>query len=214
MAPQSIRNLDVDSGNGSVEAVRNCSSLAELHSVIPLSFRPALGELITKIYRIAQKAGTVGNTIAQYDKHSMDETIPPFINNTIKRPKIQFSNEYDSTLEGKGSDSAFDKIVKDARKLYLDEALKRKKQEQTTLLAKLVFNEGTWQNEVVTTAQRVFATMGGFCRGTYEESPYVRGLLDFLWVAHPRVNQSGSDRSLEEWQRLSCESNCHCQIHR
>jgi len=160
MAPQSFKSLNVDSGGDAANAVRNCSTIAELHGVVPLSFRPALAAYLTKVYRIATKAGTVGNTIAQYEKHSKNETYPPFIANTIKVPKIQFSNEYDGSPEGRAVSEALGKIVKDARKSYLREALTRKKQEQTLLLQHLRFKEDEWRAEVEATAERVAASLG------------------------------------------------------
>lgn len=160
MAPRSLLSLNVDTGVNGADAVRNCSTISELHAVLPLSFRPALAAYLTKIYRIATKAGTVGNTIAQYDKHDKSGTFPPFIANTIKVPKIQFSNEYDGSPNGRLAPPALEKIVKEARASYLKEALKRKREEQTRLLQLLVFDEDEWQSEVETTAERVAATLG------------------------------------------------------
>lgn len=160
MASRSVKALNVDTGDASADSVRNCSTIAELHAVLPLSFRPALAAYLTKVYRTATKAGNVGNTIAQYEKYSKTETFPPFITNTIKVPKIQFSNEYDGTVEGRAVETALSKIVKDARASYLAEALKRKKQEQTTLLQLLRFDEQEWKAEVETTAERVAASLG------------------------------------------------------
>lgn len=160
MASRSFKSLNVDSGSQAADSVRNCSTIAELHAVLPLSFRPALAAYLTKVYRIATKAGTVGNTIAQYEKHTKNDTFPPFIANTIKAPKIQFSNEYDGSVEGRAVEAALNKIVKDARTSYLAEALKRKKQEQTVLLQLLRFDEREWKAEVETTAERVAASLG------------------------------------------------------
>lgn len=160
MAPRSFLSLNVDDGQDGANAVRNCSTIAELHAVLPLSFRPALAAYLTKVYRIATKAGTVGNTIAQYETHQRNGTFPPFIANTIKVPRIQFSNEYDGTPEGRSSDKDLAEVVKKARVSFLAEALKRKKQEQTILLNLLVFKESEWQAEVETTAGRVAASLG------------------------------------------------------
>lgn len=160
MASRSVRSVDVAGDGDAGEFTRRCSTLADLLAVLPLSFRATLGERLTKVYRTATKLGTVGNTVAQYDQHDTAGTCPPFIQNTLKVPKIQFSNEYDGTPEGRKVQAAFLAIVAKARQDYLSEALKRKKQEQTALQALLVFNEEAWKKEVLDTASRVGASLG------------------------------------------------------
>ncbi|KAH0592128.1 hypothetical protein MHUMG1_10178 [Metarhizium humberi] len=184
MASRSVRSLNVDGGNNAADAVRNCSTLSELHTVLPLSFRPSLAAYLTKIYRIATKTGNVNNTIVQYEKHISNGSFPPFIEKTIKEPKIQFSNEYDGSPEGRAVEATFKKIVKDARTSYLAEALKRKKEEQTVLIHLLRFDEKAWKAEVEATAERVAATLGAtFVKDT--ENPKT----PWTWSGTPIPNE-------------------------
>lgn len=179
MASRSYKSLAVDNGTSADEVLRNCSTLAELHAALPLSFRPTLSAYLTKVYRTATKAGTVGNTLAQYEKHDKNGTFPPFIANTIKLPKIQFSNEYGGTVEGRASEALLTKIIRDAQKAFLAEALKQKKQEQASLLSTLRFDEDEWQEDVETTAERVAASLGA----TFRKSP--QDGEPWLWSGSP-----------------------------
>lgn len=161
MAPNSVRSVEV-AGVGSVAAAatQSATSIAELISTVPQTWRPALGAHLTALYRTAGKLCTVQNTIVQYDRHVAEGSFPGSIVNSFKEPKLQFSKEFLGTELGSLAASTFASEVHSARKSLLACAVKRKQEELKSLQTMISFDDAAWCKLVWETSERVAQTFG------------------------------------------------------
>lgn len=165
MAPNSVRSVDVAVGKTASAQTRNATTIAELISTIPQTWRPVLGDYLNKIYRVATKLCNVQNTIAQYDKHVAEGSFPASIRNSIKDPKIQFSKEFLGTSDGALTKSLGDAEIHTARKSLLAFAVKRKKEELAALQECVAWNAATWRSKVLEIALRTAGALGASVQG-------------------------------------------------
>ncbi|KAM0276913.1 hypothetical protein ACHAQH_006285 [Verticillium albo-atrum] len=171
MAPNSVRSVDVSAHDTISSTTRNASTLAELISTIPQTWRPALGVRITAVYRVATKLCNVQNTIAQYERHVAEGSYPAPVRNSIKDPKIQFSKEFLSTEDGSLVAGTIATEILNARKALLACALARKKEELAALQKATAWDPVAWRNVIAEVAQRVAATMGCTVAGDASKDP-------------------------------------------
>lgn len=157
MAPNSVRSLEVATTNRFGLATNNASSLAELISTIPQSWRPSLGAYLTTIYRAATKLANVQNTIVAYERHTAEKSFPASIRNSVKDPKIQYSKEYLGTSTGALADGNMKDKVLEAQKSILKQALAQKKEEFAALQKCIRWDPSAWRREVVSVAERMAA---------------------------------------------------------
>jgi len=160
MAPNSVRSVDVAGAGQAATATQNATTIAELISTLPQTWRPALGAHLTSIYRTASKLCTVQNTIVQYDRHVAEGSFPGSILNSFKEPKLQFSKEFLGTETGSLAAGTFASEVQSARKSLLSCAIKRKREELAALQKMIAFSEIAWRKLVGETGVRVAQTFG------------------------------------------------------
>ncbi|TQW01470.1 reverse transcriptase (RNA-dependent DNA polymerase) domain-containing protein [Cordyceps javanica] len=141
-------------------ATNNASTLAELISTIPQSWRPSIGAYLTTIYRAATKLANVQNTIAAYQRHTAEKSFPASIKNSVKDPKIQFSKEYLGTTEGSLAGGSIKDQVLEAQKNILKRALMLKEEELAALQSVIKFDRAAWRREVVDVASRTATAYG------------------------------------------------------
>jgi hypothetical protein len=161
MAPNSVRAVDVVGTETSLLAnTRNASSIAELISTLPQSWRPALGSSLSATYRIAVKLCNVQNMLSQYERHKAEGSYPGSITGSIKEPKLQFSKEYLGTEDGSLVKGTVANHVQIARKAVLTSAITAKNEELAALQEMISFNETSWRQTVLDTAKRVAQAVG------------------------------------------------------
>lgn len=162
MAPNSVRSLDVSYGTatGVASSVRNCSTLTELISVIPQTWRPVLAVHLKEAFYIANKLSNTTNAIAQLTRHQADGSFPAPIRNSIKDPKVQFAKEYLGTEKGAQAEGLLKSSTHAARKAMLEVYLERKKEEQSVLQGKVSFDQIRWHASVCEVAIRAAQMFG------------------------------------------------------
>lgn len=161
MAPNSVRKLDVADTSSIGSALVNVSTIGELVNVLPTSWRSVLGDKLKTVYRVATKLCNVQNTIAQYERHTAEGSLPASIKNAIRDPKIQFSKEFLGSDTGKEAPGELIKVIQESRRQLLADALTRKKQELSTLQSLTSYDDSDWDDKVVSVAQRVAETFNG-----------------------------------------------------
>lgn len=166
MAPTSVKSVDVTGDNNIVTATRNASTINELVSTLPQTWRPALSEYLLIVYRVATKLCNVQNTLAQYERHVADGSFPASVRNSIKDPKIQFSKEYLGTTEGNLAKGTLLSLVHAAQKSILQGAVKQKQEELATLQRLTVFDQEAWRKRVGDVASRAATAYGSTVEGT------------------------------------------------
>jgi len=216
MAPNSVRSVDIFTTNSDlVKATASAGTLADLISTLPQTWRPALAQKLTAVYRTSSKLCTVQNTIAQYERHTAERSFPPSIVNSAKDPKIQFSKEFLGTENGRLAKSTIAAAVLEVRKSLLEAALVLKREELAALQKLVAFDETGWRKTVYEVAERVSATYNAKLEengdGTYNwmNAPaHSVGELKILWshggAVHYRacaLARSLADRSLVEKTR-------------
>jgi len=155
MAPNSVRSVEVAGTDKTATAsTRNASTIGELISTIPQTWRPALAPYLNAVHRIAAKLCNVQNTIAQYDRHTTEGSFPASIRNSIRDPKIQYSKEYLGTKDGVEVKGLLESHIKNARKKLLEFALLRKKEELLALQEQVGWDPLKWRQVVSETATR------------------------------------------------------------
>lgn len=161
MAPNSVRSVDVTTSKSAVaSATAKATTIAELISTVPQTWRSACGPRLTIAYRVATKLCTVQNTIAQYNRHRAEGSYPPSIVNSARDPKIQFSKEFLGTEDGRLALASIAATVQAARKALLADALIHKEGEFKSLQAMVTFDEVMWRKLVAETADRVGEAFG------------------------------------------------------
>jgi len=137
------------------------SNLQELIQTIPRAYQAALGDLLTKKYRIAHKHANVQSTITLYDRHLTEGSFPPIIRNTLKDPKLQFAKEFLAITSGSSAPETFMAEVLSARKAVLRIALKLKKEELAHLATLTSTDKETWQQVCQNVASTSASSLGG-----------------------------------------------------
>lgn len=168
MAPSSVRNVEVADGNSIATSTGACSTIAELISTLPQSFRLALGARLTAVYRVACKLCNVQNTIREYNRHEAAKTFPGSISNSLRKPKVQFCQEFLGTSEGKLVDSFLEDATRTARQSLFAAARKHKQEELAALQKLTVFNNQSWAQIAVDAAVRAAETCGGTFKVTLD----------------------------------------------
>lgn len=164
MAP-SVRQLDIvgvdayEEGHESLSHIRNATTITELTSTLPQTFRPALGQVLNKAYRAAVKMANVQNTIAQYERHVSEGTQPSSIAGSLKVPKIQYSKEFLGTTTGRNAPDSLLEKVKEARKEVLKAALSNKTAEFQSLQDAVRWDNSEWRTPVLEVANRLGAAL-------------------------------------------------------
>ncbi|TLS31200.1 hypothetical protein PpBr36_02174 [Pyricularia pennisetigena] len=161
MASKSIRSVDIiTTSNPVAAATARATTIGELISTIPQSWRPTLAPYLQTTYRVASKLCTVSNTVAQYERHESTGSFPPFITNALKEPKVQFSKEFLGTAGGTSAGQNLRTAVEKARKDLLAKAIAYKKEELSTLQAAITFDTQEWKSLMRGAMERVAETMG------------------------------------------------------
>lgn len=182
MAPNSVRSVQVaTASNQVVAATAAATTLAELISTLPQSWRPATAIELTTVYRVSAKLCTVQNTIAQYERHHAEGSFPPSIINSAKDPKIQFSKEFLGTENGRLTKGTIDATVHEGRKSLLAAALLLKRQELADLQSRVAFDRKRWRSTLIETAQRIGGAFGVVPRVTTDG----QGEQQFVWASAP-----------------------------
>ncbi|TLD11797.1 hypothetical protein PspLS_11639 [Pyricularia sp. CBS 133598] len=161
MASKSMRSVDIiTTSNPVAAATARATTIGELISTIPQSWRPTLAPYLQTTYRVASKLCTVSNTVAQYERHESTGSFPPFITNALKEPKVQFSKEFLGTAGGTSAGQNLRTAVEKARKDLLSKAIAYKKEELSTLQAAITFDTQEWKSLMRGAMERVAETMG------------------------------------------------------
>lgn len=161
MAPNSVRSVEAAASKSAIaSATAKATTIAELISTLPQSWRAACGNYLTLVYRVSTKLCTVQNTIAQYNRHKAEGSFPPSIANATKDPKIQFSKEFLGTEGGRLANSTIASTVHDARKSLLTSALSLKEEELKSLQTQVAYDDMRWKKLVVDVANRVGEAYG------------------------------------------------------
>lgn len=216
MAPNSVRSVAVFNTNDDlVKATAGASTLADLISTVPQTWRPAIAQSLTSAYRTSSKLCTVQNTIAQYERHDAERSFPPSIVNSARDPKIQFSKEFLGTEGGRLTKSTISATLLDVRKTLLQSALTLKKEELAALQKLVAFDEKSWRKTLMEVAERVSATYNATIvpknDGTYDwKGAPVHSVAELgtLWAHGSAIHyracalaRSLADRSLVEKTR-------------
>lgn len=161
MAPNSVRSVDVTTSKDTINAATaKATTIAELISTIPQTWRSSCGTRLTSAYRVATKLCTVQNTIAQYNRHVAEGSYPPSITNSTRDPKIQFSKEFLGTEGGRLANATIASTVQRARKSLLESALQLKEEEMKNLQTMVAFDVDAWRKLVAEVADRVGEAFG------------------------------------------------------
>jgi len=219
MAPNSVRSVDVTTSKASVaSATAKATTIAELISTLPQSWRSSCGAQLTSAYRVATKLCTVQNTIAQYNRHDAEGSFPPSIVNSVRDPKIQFSKEFLGTEDGRLAIASVAADVQVARKSLLARALALKSAELKSLQTLVAFDLSRWRKLVTEVADRVGQAYGidvsndsdwSTIPSGWKNAPvHARDELEIMWAHgsafHYRavaLARSLADRSLVEKTR-------------
>lgn len=160
MAPTSVRSVDVATAGHAGKTTATASSIAELNTTVPQTWRSTCGPLLLGVYRVATKLCTVQNTIAQYERHVADGSFPPPVRSSVKEPTLQFSKEFLGTPAGVAVKSALTENTKAARLKLLQLCLAKKREEMQALQEATAFDLEAWQRVVLETAVRAASTFG------------------------------------------------------
>jgi len=145
----SVKSVVLLNRSSTLEKIlQSCSSINELVSAIPSSFRASLGQILHDQYRNAQKLSNAQATLVSFDKHKSTKTFPLAIETMIKRPNIQFSKEYHAAVGTDSIDETLNTLTNDNRTSALDVFITLKKKEVAELHKALVFSEHKWNSEV------------------------------------------------------------------
>lgn len=162
MSIRSFRQVEVATLTTDVaQRTAEASTLPELIQTIPRAYQAALGQLLTKKFRVAHKHANVQTTITMYERHDTEGSFPPIIRNSLKEPKLQFAKEYLGTTGGSESPDLFRQAVAQARKNTLSAAIKEKRKELSHLSTLIGFEEDEWQTICENVAKSVVDTHGG-----------------------------------------------------
>jgi len=136
----SVKSVVLLNRSSTLEKIlQSCSSINELVSAIPSSFRASLGQILHDQYRNAQKLSNAQATLVSFDKHKSTKTFPLAIETMIKRPNIQFSKEYHAAVGTDSIDETLNALTNDNRTSALDVFITLKKKEVAELHKALVF---------------------------------------------------------------------------
>jgi hypothetical protein len=162
MSVKSFKQVDVAVKSSEVaQYTSNASNLAELITTLPRAYQAALGDQLTKKYRLAHKHANVQSTISLYERHLNEGSFPPIIRNSLKDPKLQFAKEFLSTTNGSNAPSTFAAAVLAARTAVLKSAIEQKKQEKNQLAELILPDEHAWIAAVKNVGTLTAASVGG-----------------------------------------------------
>lgn len=165
MSIRSFRQVEVATLTTEVaQRTAEASTLPELIQTIPRAYQAALGELLTKKFRLAHKHANVQSTITMYERHDTEGSFPPIIRNSLKEPRLQFAKEFLSTTDGSESPDIFRRAVIQARKNTLSAAILEKRKELAHLSTLIGSDEPTWTKVCENVAKSVVDTHGGRVR--------------------------------------------------
>lgn len=144
MSIQSFKKIGTAQKDDGTNILPEVASLPELVQYVPVTFRPACGQVLQEVYRVAVKASHVQTTLATLNRHSTEGSFPASILGAIKDPKIQFSKEFRVTAEGSTVEMACVQAIDTARTTVLGASLDAKKAELTHLQTLLAFDSRRW----------------------------------------------------------------------
>lgn len=162
MSARSVREVGVAHEVGELQgATSAASSIQELISTIPTSYKIPLGDQLTKKYRLSHKLANCQSTLTSYQRHKAEDSLPPLVRNSLKEPKLQFAKEWLADSNGSGSPVSFSNAVRQARQVVLDQAIALKQKEADYLATLTMPDTTAWSEAVVNVATRVAKDLGG-----------------------------------------------------
>jgi len=144
MSVQSFKQLGAAQKDDGSTVFPEIASLPELVQYVPVTFRPAFGQTLQEVYRVAVKASHVQTTLATLNRHSTEGSFPASILGAIKDPKIQFSKEFRVTADGATAEMASIQAIDTARNTVLQASLVSKQNELKHLQSLLAYDSSRW----------------------------------------------------------------------